>query len=98
MHKRNQDLAVQKRSVAAVRPVIELGGELKILLSGVTRFGYAGQPVLDDLGHVVGILVIATNRIHGSGSEAQKPIRFGGLAIPSVLFCRRVHRWQKRVC
>ncbi len=42
--------------MAAVRPVIELGGELKILLSGVTRFGYAGEPVLDDLGHVVGIL------------------------------------------
>jgi hypothetical protein len=50
------DLAAQERSVAAVRPVIELGGELKILLSGVTWFGYAGEPVLDNSGHVVGIL------------------------------------------
>lgn len=50
------DFAVQEQSVAAVRPVVELGGELKILVSGVTRYGRPGEPVVGDSGQVVGIL------------------------------------------
>ena len=47
---------VQEQPVSAVRPVKELGSELKILLSDVTRFGTSGEPVVDGSGQVVGIL------------------------------------------
>lgn len=47
---------VQAQPVSAVRPVKELGSELKILLSTVARFGRAGEPVVDGSGQLVGIL------------------------------------------
>lgn len=50
------DFAAAERSVVDVRPVSELGRELKILLTGVTQFGDAGEPVIDKSGQVIGIL------------------------------------------
>jgi len=47
---------VQSQPVSAIRPVKELGSELKILLSDVTHFGTSGEPVVDGSGQLVGIL------------------------------------------
>lgn len=47
---------VQAQPVSAVRPVKELGSELKILLSDVTHFGTSGEPVVDGSGKLVGVL------------------------------------------
>jgi S1-C subfamily serine protease len=50
------DFDVQAQPVSAIRPLKELGNELKILLSEVTRFGRSGEPVVDRSGQLVGIL------------------------------------------
>lgn len=50
------DFDVQAQPVSVVRPVKELGSELKILLSDVTHFGTSGEPVVDSSGQLVGIL------------------------------------------
>jgi S1-C subfamily serine protease len=47
---------VQAQPVSAIRPLKELGSELKILLSEVTRFGTSGEPVVNGSGKLVGIL------------------------------------------
>ena len=50
------DFDVQAQPISAIRPLKELGSELKILLSDVTRFGTSGEPVVDGSGQLVGIL------------------------------------------
>ena len=49
-------LVVQHAPVSAVRPVKELGDQVKILVSNVKAYGYSGEPVLDRSGRLLGIL------------------------------------------
>lgn len=50
------DFTAETQPVSEVRPVKELGSEMKILLSRVKLFGSSGEPVVDGSGQVVGIL------------------------------------------
>ncbi len=81
------DFDVQSQPVSAIRPLKELGSELKILLSEVTRFGTSGEPVVDASGQLVGILegiYPSLDRAQWGSTEVVIPVQAIGELVKST--------------